>query len=141
MKRKLAIILTVSIISLQFQSCGVMFGGSKYNGTIVANGNPNADIYINGEKSGQGEVRKQLKRNQPLKVEIKEAGKETVTKNFYNSFRTGNFILSVITWGILGIAVDLGTGASYKPDHRNDSAVEKINDKEYRFSVQAPGQE
>lgn len=141
MKRKLAVILTLSIISFQFQSCGVMFGGSRYNGTIVANGSPNADIYINGEKSGQGEVRKQLKRNQPLKVEIKEDGKETVTRNFDNTFRTGNFILSVLTWGILGIAVDLGTGASYKPDHRHDNSVEKINDKDYRFSIQTAGQE
>jgi hypothetical protein len=117
-----------------------MFGGSRYNGTIVANGRPNADIYINGEKSGQGEVRRQFKRDQPLKVEIKEEGHETVTKNFYNTFRTGNFILSVFTWGLLGIAVDLGTGASYKPDHKNNHNVERINDKEYKFSIESAGQ-
>jgi hypothetical protein len=46
----------------------------------------------------------------------------------------------VFTWGLLGIAVDLGTGASYKPDHKNNHNVERINDKEYKFSIESAGQ-
>ena len=139
--KRAGIIMTILFLSLQFSSCGVMFGGSRYNGTFVANGRPNADIYINGEKSGQGEVTKILKRNRPVKVEIKEDGCEPVTKNFENAFRTGNFILSVLTWGILGIGIDLGTGASYKPDHRNDPSITKLNDKNFRFSIDSNGEE
>lgn len=135
MKRKFTFILSIVFLSLQMNSCGVMFGGSRYNGTIVANGRPNADIYINGEKAGQGQVTKLMKRNIPLKVEIKEEGCEPVTKNFDNRFRTGNFILSVISWGLLGIGVDLGTGASYKPDHKNDSNITRVSTKDFRFSV------
>ena len=59
-------------------------------------------------------------------------------KNFDNTFRTGNFILSVLSWGVLGIGVDLGTGAAYKPDHRNDPSIEKLSDKTYRFTVEYP---
>ena len=135
MKNKVAIFLSICFLGFQLTSCGVMFGGSRYNGTFVANGRPNADIYINGEKSGQGQVTKILKRDQPVKVEIKEDGCESVTKNFDNAFRTGNFILSVISWGIIGIGVDLGTGASYKPDHRNNPSITKMSDKDYRFTV------
>ena len=29
--------------------------------------------------------------------------------------------------GIIGIGVDLGTGASYKPDHNNDPNIKKLN--------------
>ncbi len=112
-----------------------MFGGSRYNATIIAQGNPDADIYINGERMGQGQVTTLLKRDRPLKVELREEGCEPVVTNFENRFRTGNFILSALSWGILGIAVDLGTGAAYKPDHRNDPDIEKISTKDFRFTL------
>jgi len=135
MKNRLSFFLAAIFLASQLTSCGVIFGGSRYNGTFVANGRPNADIFINGEKVGQGEVTKMLKRDKDLKVEIKEEGCEPITKNFDNRFRTGNFILSVLSWGLLGIAVDLGTGASYKPDHRNDAAITRMSDKNFRFSI------
>ena len=136
MKAKFRIIPIVCLFCLSLNSCGVMFGGSRYNATIVAKDHPNAEIYVNGEKEGKGKITKLYKRDQPLKVELKEEGCQSKTKNFDNTFRTGNFILSVISWGILGIGVDLGTGASYKPDHRHNSGIEKINDKDYRFTVE-----
>ena len=135
MRKHISIFLAITFVSFQLTSCGVMFGGSRFNGTFVADDRPNADIYINGEKVGQGEVTKLIKRDQPLKIELKEEGKETITKNYDNRFRTGNFILSALMWGILGIAVDLGTGASYKPDHVNDASITKVSDKEYKFSI------
>lgn len=135
MKKRLIFISSLLSISILFNSCGVMFGGSKYQGTIVAKDHPNAEIYVNGEKSGVGEVRGLYKRDQPLKIELKQDGCEPKIQNFDNAFRTGNFILSVISWGIIGIAVDLSTGASYKPDHKNNPNIEKLNDKDYRFNV------
>ena len=68
---------------------------------------------------------------------MKEPGCETKTQTFNKSFRTGNFILSIVSWGLVGIIVDIATGASYKPDHHNPS-VKKENTKDYTFTVDAP---
>jgi hypothetical protein len=40
-----------------------------------------------------------ISRNKALNVEMKEDGCDTKTQTFNNAFRTGNFILSVISWG------------------------------------------
>ena len=136
MKKSTLLITAITISSsILLSSCGVMFGGSKYNANIKVKDHPNAEIYANGEKIGTGEVSTSFKRNQPLKVEVKQDKCEPKTKNFDNKFRTGNFILSAISWGLIGIGVDLGTGASYKPDHKNDPAIEKLSDKNYKFTV------
>jgi hypothetical protein len=136
MKKSTLLITAITISSsILLSSCGVMFGGSKYNANIKVKDHPNAEIYANGEKIGTGEVSTSFKRNQPLKVEVKQDKCQPKTKNFDNSFRTGNFILSAISWGLVGIAVDLGTGASYKPDHKNDPDIEKLSDKNYKFTV------
>ena len=136
MKKRTLLIMAISISSsILLSSCGVMFGGSRYNADIKVKDHPNAEIYANGEKIGKGEVTTSFKRNQPLKIEVKQDECESKTKNFNNTFRTGNFILSVISWGIIGIGVDLGTGASYKPDHKHDSGIEKLSDKNYNFTV------
>ncbi|MDN3667531.1 hypothetical protein ACFFU1_10090 [Algibacter miyuki] len=136
MKRSTLLVLTITILSsILFSSCGVMFGGSKYNANIKVKDHPNAEIYANGEKIGTGEVSALFKRNQPLKIEVKQDKCQEKTKNFDNTFRTGNFILSAISFGITGIAVDLGTGAAFKPDHKNDPAIEKLSDKNYKFTV------
>jgi len=133
--KKRTLFLTAITISILFTSCGVMFGGSKYNANIKVKDHPDAEIYANGEKMGNGEVTGLFKRNQPLKIEVKQDGCEPKTKNFENTFRTGNFILSAISWGIIGIGVDLGTGAAHKPDHKNDPNIEKLSDKNYSFIV------
>ena len=138
MSKRLSIVALFLAMAVTFSSCGVMFGGSRYEAKIVAKDRPNADIYVNGEKVGRGTATALYQRNQPLKVELREEGCETTTKTYNKSFRTGNFILSVISWGLLGIIVDLATGASYKPDHRHDSSIKKVSDKTYEFEVGSP---
>jgi hypothetical protein len=93
-------------------SCGVMFGGSRYEGTIVAKDHPNAQIYVDVQKMGNGQVTGLFPRNKALNIEMKEDGCATKTQTFNNAFRTGNFILSLISWGLIGIGVDLGKGSS-----------------------------
>jgi hypothetical protein len=134
-KRSVLISVITISTSVLLSSCGVMFGGSRYNSNIEVKDHPNADIYANGEKIGTGEVSTSFKRNQPLKIEVKQDKCEPKIQNFDNRFRTGNFILSAVSWGLLGIAVDLGTGASYKPDHKNDPSIEKLSDKDFKFTV------
>ncbi|EQB92716.1 TPA: hypothetical protein L3261_002229 [Elizabethkingia anophelis] len=126
-------ILSTSVFSLN--SCGVIFGGSKYSGTIKVKDHPNAEIYVDGNKIGLGEATKLFPRNKPLVVEVKESNCEPKHQTFDKTFRTGNFILSVFSWGILGAGIDLGTGAAYKPDHRDNPNIKKLSDKNYIFDI------
>jgi len=136
MKKSTLLIMAITVSSsFLFSSCGVIFGGSKYNAQIEVKDHPNALIYANGEKIGMGEARSQFKRNQPLKIEVKQDNCEPKTKNFENKFRTGNFILSTISFGLIGVGVDLSTGAAYKPDHKNDTSIEKLSTKNFKFTV------
>ncbi|MCF6130611.1 hypothetical protein L1S35_13080 [Flavobacterium sp. AS60] len=137
MKKRISIVALLLSMTVLLNSCGVMFGGSKYNGTIIAKDHPNAEIYVNGKKLGNGTATSLFPRNQALTVELREPGCETKTQTFAKAFRTGNFILSVLSWGLIGLAVDLGTGASYKPDHKNP-AVKKVSTKDFTFTVDAP---
>ena len=139
MKNCTRILATLTLLSFVCSSCGVMFGGSKFSGSIIAKDHPNAQIYVNGNKVGQGTAVGLYPRNRPLAVELKQEGCEPKTQTFDNTFRTGNFILSLLSWGLVGIAIDLGTGASYKPDHKSNPAIQKMSDKNYNFTVDYSG--
>ena len=108
--KKISIVALLLSMTILFNSCGVMFGGSKYNGTITVKDHPNAEIYVNGKKLGNGTATSLFPRNKDLAVEVRESGCETKTQTFNNAFRTGNFILSVVSWGLLGILVDQHIG-------------------------------
>ncbi len=135
--KKISIVALLLSMTVLLNSCGVMFGGSKYQGTIIAKDHPNAEIYVNGKKLGNGQATALFPRNEQLNVELKEPGCETKTQTFGKSFRTGNFILSVFAWGLIGLGVDLGTGASYKPDRKNP-AIKQENTKDFTFTVDGP---
>ncbi len=128
----MALIAACAFIST---SCGVMFGGSKFSGSIIAQDHRDAQIYVDGQKLGKGTAIGLFPRNRPLTVELKQEGCENKSQTFNKTFRTGNFILSLLTWGWVGIAIDLGTGASYKPDHRANPSIERLTDKNYLFTV------
>jgi hypothetical protein len=136
--KKISIVALLLSMTVVLNSCGVMFGGSKYNGTIIAKDHPNAEIYVGGKKLGSGQVTALFPRNKELTVELKEAGCETKSQTFGKAFRTGNFILSVVSWGLIGLGVDLGTGASYKPDHKGNPAIKKVSTKDFTFTVDGP---
>ncbi len=136
MKKSTLLITAITMSSsLLLSSCGVMFGGSKYNANITVKDHPNAEIYANGEKIGTGEVTTSFKRNEPLKIEVKQDKCQPKTQEFNKKFRTGNFILSAFSFGFIGIGVDLATGAAYKPDHKNNPNIDKLSTKDYKFTV------
>jgi hypothetical protein len=135
MKKSILFIAAAILFSASLTSCGVMFGGSKYQGTIVAKDHPNADISVDGQKIGTGTSTKLFKRDRTLVVTLEEEGCEPQTLTYDNTFRTGNFILSALTWGVIGIGVDLGTGAAYKPDHKGNPAIQKLSTKNFNFDV------
>jgi hypothetical protein len=72
---------------------------------------------------GVGQVTSLFPRDKTLFVELKQDGCPNKAQNFDKRFRTGNFIWSFLSWGVIGMAVDLGTGASYKPDHVTNPSV------------------
>lgn len=115
-----------------------MFGGSKYMGIIEARNHPNAEIYVGGRKLGNGSATSLFPRNQQLIVELRQEGCESHIRTFNKSFRTGNFILSFVMWGLIGVAVDLASGAAYKPDSKSDPDVIQKSTKNFYFSVDYP---
>jgi hypothetical protein len=139
MKKAVIFCLLATVASLSLTSCGVMFGGSKFRGSVIVKNHPNASIYVNGDSVGRGASVGLYPRNRPLVVEVREKGCEPKTQTFPHSFRTGNFILSVITWGLVGLAVDLGTGAAFKPDHVNHVEVRRVSEKDYTFTIEYDG--
>jgi len=133
------VIVTLLLVSYVFSSCGVIFGGSRFSGSIIAKNHPDAYIYVNGNSLGKGTAIQSFPRNRPLAVELREDGCAPVTKTYDNTFRTGNFIASLLFWGLLGVVVDLGTGASFKPDHKHNPAVLRMSDKNFVFTVDFDG--
>lgn len=130
--RSLSFLLALFILT---SGCGLVFGGSKYTGVITAKNKPNAEIFVNGKREGLGQVSGEYYRNRPLEIEIREQGCEPVKQTFYSSFRTGNFILSVFSWGLFSF-LDVGTGASFKPDHKGNREVIKYSTKRFAFNVE-----
>lgn len=133
-RKVLFLALAFSSIVL-LNSCGVIFGGSKFRGHVAVKDHPNAEIYVNGFKLGNGEVTKLFPRQNPLTVEVRQEGCPTKNVTFDNTFRTGNFILSVVSWGLLGIAVDLGSGAAYKPDAGYNPNIQQLSVKDFKFTI------
>lgn len=139
MKKSINLMIAIALSTLSLSSCGVMFGGSKFTGSIIAKDHPNAKIFYNGNEMRKGADVGLFPRNKPLTIEVKQDGCEPKTQTFNNTFRTGNFILSAISWGLIGIGVDLGTGAAYKPDHINDPSIEKVTTKNFTFTIDYSG--
>jgi hypothetical protein len=127
------------LLCLSLSGCGVIFGGSMYNASIVVRNNPDALIYVNGNKLGKGAAIRSFQRNRPLTVELRDQNCEAQVKTFYNRFRVGNFILSAFTFGLLGMAVDFASGACYQPDYLHDPMVIRETFKTYTFTIDYDG--
>lgn len=120
-------------------SCGVMFGGSNYYAHVIVNDHPEATILVNGEKIGTGKANVLYPRKESFEVEITQEGCEPIQQTYFNEFRTGNFVLSVVTWGLLGLGVDLGTGASYRPDlDRYPTVTKRLDMNNYAYFIDYP---
>jgi len=126
----------IFILSVVSSSCGVIIGGSKYQGTIIAKDHPDAEIFVDGKKIGVGQAQLLVPRNKELAVTLKQEGCPDQTIVHNKSFRTGIFILSALTTGLIGVIIDTATGASYKPDHKDDKNITKLSEKNYEIQVE-----
>jgi len=133
---------TLSVViamSIAFSSCGVMFGGSRYNAQIVVKNHPDAIITANGNEIGKGAALGSFKRNTPLTIQVEEDGCKSKSQTFDNTLRGGNLALSFLMWGLVGVVIDLGTGASYKPDHHHHKEVTRTDEKNFLFTIDYSG--
>ncbi|GAB5408551.1 MAG: hypothetical protein BalsKO_09160 [Balneolaceae bacterium] len=102
--------LLVSFLSL---SCASIFKGSSAD--VRVNSNPaGADIYINGIDRGQTPQTLSLKRNQDYVLTFKKEGYEDLNFEVAKKFDIGTAVVgNIFSWGLIGILVDVGTGAAY----------------------------
>ena len=97
---------------LLFSNCATIISGSRQ--TIIISSQPSsAVVQINEVNAGKTPLEKSLKRNQDYRVSIKLDGYqpyETLISKEFNAWALGNIFIG----GIIGIVVDLATGAVYK---------------------------
>jgi len=128
------------VLLTALQGCGIIVGGTRFNGGIVVRNNPDVMIEAEGRLVGRGSGFGRFKRGRPLQITLKQEGCEPNFVTFGKRLRTASFILSaVMTWGVYGPILDVVTGASFKPDHRNNPNVTKESYKTFIFVVDYTG--
>lgn len=128
-------LIGVVLLLTTLPSCCVVFGGRRYIGTIKVINNPNASIWVQGIKLGEGQVTRRFLRSKPLLVEVKQEGCPTKHVIFDNAIRTENVVLTYLTLGTPGCIVDIAAGAVFKPAHKTDPTIKKINFKKFDFEI------
>lgn len=105
-------LLIVIACSLNF-SCASIFKGSSAD--VRINSNPaGADIFINGIDRGQTPQTLSLKRNQSYVLTFKKEGYEDLNFEVAKKFDIGTTVVgNIFSWGLVGIIVDVATGAAY----------------------------
>ena len=145
------LIYLLSLLALNglLTSCASIIGGSKYFAHVKVEDRPNAKIEYKDVYQGTQNALLKIKRKEAdnFAVTIKEAGCETQTIGFnQKKFRGWAFAGTVIGWTGLaggipipwGMAVDLSTGALWKPDV-NEKGVMKVDYKNYNYQIDYTG--
>ncbi len=100
-----------------FTSCSSIMNGSK-DKVNVASDPAGASIVVNGMKVGQTPAVLQLKRGESHILEISKAGYNKYTVTTGKSI-TGWLWGNIVCGGLIGLAIDLGTGNAYDVDPDN----------------------
>jgi hypothetical protein len=148
MNRFLHFILVISSCIL-LSSCATIIGGSKYYAHVKLPDHPLAKISYKGEFQGTGQAMIKVKRSEAdkLSIVVKEEGLNEQTFNFTSrSFRGWAFVGTIVGWtGLIGgiplpwgVAVDLSTGALYKPNTK-EKGVSKMDYKNYNYVLDYKG--
>jgi hypothetical protein len=135
-------ITSLFISTFLLTSCATIIGGSKYNAHIVVVDKPNAKILYQGEVKGTGAATIKVKRKEANKFSftVKEDGCEEQQFNYTSrTFRGWAFVGSLLGWtGAFyipwGVATDLITGASWKPN-TNERGISKEDYKNFKYLV------
>ncbi|MEX0722141.1 MAG: PEGA domain-containing protein [Balneolaceae bacterium] len=107
---KYILIITVCIV---ITGCGTIFKGSSAD--LKVNSSPSgATIYVNDINKGITPQTLSLKRNKDYIISFQSEGYEEVKMEINKKFDVGTSVVgNIFSWGILGLLVDMGTGAAY----------------------------
>ncbi|HEU5292840.1 MAG TPA: hypothetical protein VFU05_19465 [Cyclobacteriaceae bacterium] len=139
---------TVPILLTLFR-CATIVGGSNYTADVIVKDHPSAVITYKDQVKGSGVAFFKAKRSEANKfsVTVKEDGCKEQTINFTTrSFRGGAFVGTVIGWtGLIsgipipwGVALDLATGALWKPNEK-EPGIMKVDYKHYVYTINYTG--
>jgi hypothetical protein len=159
--RPFCLFLFLTVLAIGPSGCGVMFGGSKYYGTVIVRNNAQALIFADGVAIGKGRVTSRFPRRGPLQIKLSYDSCAPHVQTFSSRVRGGNVVLNLMAGVLLGsvvaltiddvdgrilrepvaipLIIDIASGAAYKPDHRRNPAVIKVNRKTFLFSLDYPG--
>jgi hypothetical protein len=112
-KSKITTILVVFSVVI-FTGCATILHGSHQD-IHVRSAPANVSVYMQGIKAGETPVTLHLKRNEPYTLVLKKDGYKSMKVHLHKNFKPLPSIVGNIFWsGIIGIVVDLATGAAYK---------------------------
>lgn len=131
--------LSILFLSLFFSSCGVIINGSRMTASAIARNQSRATVSINGMVSGKGMAMGVFNRKDPIVVQVVEEDCKPQTWYFNPKAQTGTLVLSALGFGMVGLVVDLATGACYQPNFRGNPMIERVTRKQYVFSVDYRG--
>ncbi len=130
-------------------NCATIVGGSKYYAHVLVNGSPNAEIIYQGQSMGNGGATFRVNRNQAnrFSLVIRERGCEEQKFSYHSRiFRGWALVGTLLGWtGVSGgvpipwgLAVDLATGALWKPDIM-EKGVSKYSHKNFGYLINYTG--
>ena len=116
LKSKPIIYICIVLISSSMIGCATIFKGSQAN--INVNSQPsNAEVYINGIDKGATPQTLSLDRDEDHILTFKKDGYEDVKVEVNKSFDAATTIVgNIFSWALVGIVVDVATGAAYSLD-------------------------
>jgi hypothetical protein len=107
--RRTIFVALFAMIALSFQSCALMFNGSKKD-VAVKSMTPESQIYVNGNYVGEDAVTVNLKRKNNHTVMIKKDGCRTETVQVQKETQAGWIVFDALfNW--LAFLTDAPTGA------------------------------
>lgn len=96
-----------------FLACGTIFKGSSAD--VRINSSPSgAQVFVNDINRGTTPQSLSLKRNRDYVLDFRRDGYESVKVEVNKTFDLGTTVVgNIFSWGLLGIVVDLASGAAY----------------------------
>lgn len=109
-------LIIIAGFCMSIVGCATIFKGS--NADIRVNSSPaGATILANGINKGVTPQTLSLKRNQNYILEFKRDGYEDIKLEVNKKFDIGTTVVgNIVSWALLGIVVDVASGAAYSLD-------------------------
>ena len=125
--RRHAALASALALAATLGGCGTIFGGSSQEVSIASSpGAAEVELdHVSRTVSTPAEI--ELKRKNSYELTFSKEGYETETASIESSLRGGILVLDILFTGLLGVAIDAGTGAwnSLSPENLSVSLDKK----------------